>query len=140
MQKNLTLSKTEKGQSLVELAFGIVMLFILLAGIVDFGRGFFTYMALRDAAQEGALYGSVHPTEVDTIKARARDASKSTVTLSNADISVGYTGDPCAGNGILVSIAYDFPISMPFIGAIIGAQTFTLNASVTDTIILPACP
>jgi len=42
----------EKGQSLVEFAFGLVILMILISGIVDLGRAFFTYMALNDAAQE----------------------------------------------------------------------------------------
>lgn len=49
----------EQGQSLVELALSLVLLLTLLAGLVDFGRAFFTYVALRDAAQEGAAYASV---------------------------------------------------------------------------------
>ncbi len=40
----------------------MVILLFLVGGIVDLGRGFFTYMALRDAVQEGALYGSINPT------------------------------------------------------------------------------
>jgi len=36
-----------------------VLLLILLAGLVDFGRAFLTFVALRDAAQEGAAYASI---------------------------------------------------------------------------------
>jgi Flp pilus assembly protein TadG len=49
----------EQGQSLVELAMSLILLLTLLAGLVDFGRAFFTYIALRDAAQEGASYATV---------------------------------------------------------------------------------
>jgi Flp pilus assembly protein TadG len=44
----------EKGQSLTEFAVSVVILLILLAGTVDAGRAFFTFMSLRDG-QEGAL-------------------------------------------------------------------------------------
>ena len=34
---------------------------LLLVGAVSFGMAFFSYVAMRDAAQEGALYGSINP-------------------------------------------------------------------------------
>jgi hypothetical protein len=49
----------DSGQSLVELAFSLAFLLLLVAGVIDIGRAFFTYIALRDAAQEGAAYGSI---------------------------------------------------------------------------------
>ncbi len=52
---------SEKGQSLLELAVSLIILLILLAGVVDLGRIAFYYIAMRDAAQEGASYGSVFP-------------------------------------------------------------------------------
>lgn len=58
---DLTVSRSERGQSLMEFAFSVVIALILLAGIVDLSRAFFTQMALRDAAQEGAVYGSICP-------------------------------------------------------------------------------
>lgn len=50
--------KLERGQSLTELSITMTLVLILLAGVADIGRAFFTYITLRDAAQEGALYGS----------------------------------------------------------------------------------
>ena len=38
----------EQGQSLVEMAVALVMLLLLVGGIVDIGRAYFTYMAMRD--------------------------------------------------------------------------------------------
>ena len=47
---------------MVELALIITLLLWLLAGLLDFGRMIFTYLAMRDAAQEGAVYGAIEPT------------------------------------------------------------------------------
>jgi hypothetical protein len=33
----------------------------------------------------------------------------------------------------------DFPLTMPFMGAILGSQTLSLQASVTATILRPWC-
>jgi Flp pilus assembly protein TadG len=59
MKENKNINPREEGQSLVELAMSLILLLTLLAGLVDFGRAFFTYVALRDAAQEGASFASV---------------------------------------------------------------------------------
>ncbi|MGZ9165968.1 MAG: TadE/TadG family type IV pilus assembly protein, partial [Anaerolineales bacterium] len=64
--------KSERGQSLVELAFSILILIYLLAGAVEFGMAFFQFVQLRDAAQEGALYGSINPTDNPGIIARVQ--------------------------------------------------------------------
>ncbi len=51
----------ERGQSLVELAISLTVILLLLSGAVDFGMALFSFVQLRDAAQEGALYGSLNP-------------------------------------------------------------------------------
>ncbi len=53
--------KSERGQSLVELSISLVVLLYLLSGAVEFGLAFFQFVQLRDAAQEGALFGSMNP-------------------------------------------------------------------------------
>ena len=62
--------KNEKGQSLVELAISLTMILILLSGVVEFGIAFFQFIQLRDAVQEGALYGSIHPYDNAQIEVR----------------------------------------------------------------------
>ena len=67
--------KSERGQSLVEISISLVIILYLLSGAVEFGIAFFQFIQLRDAAQEGALYGSIHPSETNNIIARVRNAS-----------------------------------------------------------------
>ncbi|HEX6303515.1 MAG TPA: TadE family protein [Anaerolineales bacterium] len=133
-------SKKERGQSLMELAFSLMFLLVLLSGVVDLGRAFFTYMAMRDAAQEGALYGSIHPGDEIEIKNHVRYSSDMMQNLiSNDDITVDVP-TACNGNPITVELVYnDFPLTMPFIGTFIGSQTIAIRTSVIDTILTPPC-
>lgn len=131
----------ERGQSLVEFTFGAVILIILVVGIMDLGRALFTYMALHESAQEGALIGSVYPTDQTTIKNRVLETSDLVSDLITADdVTVEVLGSACTGNGIRVTVTYsNFPITTPFLGLFIGSQTITLSTSATDTILTPPC-
>jgi Flp pilus assembly protein TadG len=133
--------KNEKGQSLTELAISMTVILLLLGGLVDLGRAFFTYMAMRDSVQEGALYGSINPTLTQEIKNHVRNSSDMMQNmLSDDDISVQIIGTACTGNGIRVQATYpDFPLTMPFLGVVLGGQTIAIRAEVTDTILSPAC-
>jgi Flp pilus assembly protein TadG len=138
-----SLRQNERGQSLVELAMSLMAIMTLLAGAVDFSVAYFSFTAIQDAAQEGALYGSINPTDEDGIISRVRNASTNPVDLADedlVDVVVSLPGDACEGNEVTVTVSYDYPISMPFIGSIIGSQQIILNASVTDTILQPVCP
>jgi Flp pilus assembly protein TadG len=133
--------RTERGQSLVEMAMSLVILLLLVGGVVDLGRAFFTFMALRDSVQEGALYGSINPTLTQEIKNHVLNSSNMVPDMiASDDITVTIVGAACTGNGIRVTATYpDFPITMPFMGAALGSQTIPISATVTDTILSPAC-
>jgi Flp pilus assembly protein TadG len=150
MNKKKSLTKSERGQSMAELGIGMVILLILLAGIVDLGRAFYTYMALRDAAQEGAVYGSICPADTTEIVDRVRSASKQPVDLkdtSHVKVDCAYVENgaaiacdpnnvPEAGNQIKIQVSYDdFRISMPFLGTFLGTQSINLRAGISDTIL-----
>ena len=137
--------KSERGQSLVELAISIVILIYLLAGAVEFGLAFFQFVQLRDAAQEGALYGAINgsPAVTAPIEARVRNASTSPINLldtSKVTVTQTIIGSPCEGNGIEVRVSFNHQIFMPFIPQLIGSSTIPLTATVTDTILRPLCP
>jgi len=142
VQAQLNRPRSERGQSLTEMALSMVILLILLGGVVDLGRAFFTYMALRDSVQEGALYGSINPTLTQEIKNHVLDSSEMIPDLiTNDDITVELIGAACTGNSIRVMAVYpDFPVTMPLLGTILGRQTVSISASVIDTILSPACP
>lgn len=149
-------NKNEKGQSLVELAVSLVALLILLAGVVDLGRAAFYYIAMRDAAQEGASFGSIYPNQCYAIEDRVRaslvDQTDIQVTI-NIKLAEGETASwstvgcteatqqmACEGNVVEVSVKDpDFPITMPFLGSVLGRQSIVLDTTIQDTIIRPFC-
>ena len=148
--------KSERGQSLVELSISLVLLLILLSGAVEFGIAFFQFVQLQDAAQEGALYGSMNPADCGTIITRVKGASDSPVDLNGVGVTITVTiidhatdneygcadtaADPfnCEQNGVRVDVSYQHPIFMPFLSQVLGGSTtLPLHASVTDTILTP---
>ena len=149
----MKLIKSERGQSLVELGVSLLILLYLLSGAAEFGVLFFQFVQLRDAAQEGALYGSMNPpsnasdtTAIDKIETRAKYSSptRSPIDLIN-DTNVTITvavpdGKYCEGGSLEVTVSYPHRIFMPFIPQILRRTTIPLNATVTDTILSPVCP
>ncbi len=134
---------SNRGQSFVEIGVFLMVLMILLAGLLDLGRAFFTYIALRDAAQEGALYGSTNPTALTSIEDRVRNTSNTPVDLADTgdiQVSVSLHGPACLGSTIQVDVNYqDFPLAMPFLGTILDRQTIPIHATVSNTILRPTC-
>ena len=162
--------RLNRGQSLVELAISLTVMLLLLSGAVSFGMAFFSYVAMRDAAQEGALFGSfnpcldensngdcdvspLEPVNEPGIRTRVRASSQRPVDFSDPTVipdayitAVATNGQACEGsvsgvpNAVRVTVQYDYPIFMPFLGAIIGDDHIHLTAEVTDTILEPRCP
>ncbi|MCF6277179.1 MAG: pilus assembly protein [Anaerolineales bacterium] len=139
-------SKSEYGQSLVEVTVSLILILTLLAGAVDFGIALYSYVAIRDAAQEGALYASIDPTNISEIQERVFSSSSSPVDLRNKTtvavdvIPAGATA--CEGNGamIQVQVTYSYQLIMPILPGILGITEIPLSASVTGAILQPACP
>jgi hypothetical protein len=164
MTDNRRRREIEFGQSLVEFSISAILIILLLVAVADFGRAFFTYLSMRDAAQEGALYGSICPRHawiasshgINTIEGRVRYTGNLPGNLADnvivecdyrhdKDASGGYDNNeiwtcspditPLPGYGIQVRVIYpSFVITTPLLGSIIG-NTISLRAEVTDTIL-----
>lgn len=136
------------------MAITMTVVLLLLAGVVEVGRAFFILVSMRDAAQEGAIFGSIRPyidsngngrynpgepVNAGAIQARARELLLPTLrdgVAPDASIEVAVSGAPCSGNRIAVTVRYTYPTAMPFF----SGQTLPLRATVTNTILSPSCP
>lgn len=147
MKRKSSTPKNESGQSLVELTLSFTVIMILLAGAMDFSLALFQYMTILDAAQEGAVYGSINPGDVTGIEQRAIVAADDIVQLTDADITVAWSDSAgkCEGStsniphSMTVTITSAHTIMMPFISPLIGTDTINLTAAATNTILQPAC-
>jgi hypothetical protein len=152
--------KTEKGQSIVELAVSLFVLLILLAGIVDLGRVLIIQFVLRDAAEEGVVYGTSFPSnctqilsritsnidsqfvknfDASTIKIQIQSTSPANPAYSSAypTCSSSYSGITVQGGQRLwVAIPYTFRVTMPFLGSIVG-QTIPMQVTASGIILRP---
>ncbi len=140
-------SKSERAQSLVEFAVSLLLILTILTGAVEISLALFEYVTISNAAQEGALYGSIHPSDADAIKARVKDSASDGLALGDSEIkdpSIMGTG-PCektvsgVPNQIRITIVHPHRIVMPLAGTFLGQQ-INLTASATNTILQPVCP
>jgi len=140
--------KKEKGQSLVEFAVSFVVIIMILVAVADFGRALLTWLAMRDAAQEAAVYGSICPNNLPNIVDRARSSSSGPVVdLNSPDIDVVceyfVSGLPACGSvpavpgtSLRITVLYpNFQLTTPLLGSILGSQTIPIRATVMDTIL-----
>lgn len=165
MKKKNKFNQKEKGQSLVELAVSFMLVMLIFSGAVDFGRAYFALVALRDGAQEGVIYASVHPDKKWLVVQRVKTSSSNPIDMTTTVVTVQYGpgafasdgSDACAGftntgvdadgngvtdvvsNYVTVIVSYDFDFTMPFITAIIGSNTIPLTVRQTHTILSPGC-
>ncbi len=130
-----------RAQSLVELAISLMVIVLLLSGVIEFGIAFFQFVQMQDAAQEGALYGSINPTDEAGIRTRILAVVNEPfdLGLTAGNIAISDNGGRCGGYALTVTITYDHIVTMPLISTITGS-TIPLRAVVTDTILQPPCP
>jgi|YelNatPaOPRAMG01_1025707.scaffolds.fasta_scaffold215166_1 Flp pilus assembly protein TadG len=132
-------SSVRRGQSLVELALTLSVLIILLAGIIDFGVAYFSYVALRDAAEEGAVYGAMCPTDLAGIEERIRQSSSSPVNLADTTyVTVtiqSSRSNPQPGDVLQITVAYRYLTILPFL----AGNSILLRAQVTAVVLTSGC-
>lgn len=125
--------RKEKGQSLVEFVLILPVLLIILAGVLDLGRLYFAYVAVTDAAAEGAAYAAIYPDDSDGVKDRAQAASGGLVEIEENLVHVSPIVTP--GDPITVTVSYTFTLATPFISAMVPDGVLMLRAVATEAIL-----
>jgi Flp pilus assembly protein TadG len=138
-----------KGQALAEFALILPILFLLIAGIIEFGRGWNIKQAVTDAAREGARYTVVDdkgPAQnaapiIAKIKARLALANLATTdpptTISVTPVSKIKACDIPLSNasGAEMTVRVSTQYKMGWVGAILkwagGSNTITISSKAT---------
>jgi Flp pilus assembly protein TadG len=145
--------RNERGQSLIEFSLMMIFLVVLLMGVLDLARAYFTYLGLKDAAAEGAYFGSAFPQCIDAsvggacvgdhnIEERVRTTAVQggLIDWNDAEVDTTLPGTLEAGEVLTVSVEYTYQMLTPFVGTIANGQTLTLTARSAATIIrVPNC-
>lgn len=111
--------KSEKGQALVEMAFVIPILLMLVFGITEFGRIFGTQLILSNSAREGARFAAVGATDTEIITKIVNNVT----VLDNSKLFISITPDDTLrrrGESVKIKIQYPVEIYAPLISEITG--------------------
>jgi Flp pilus assembly protein TadG len=138
-------SRSEEGQSLVEFALTFLVFILLVFAVIDFGHLFFVEMAVQNAMQEAARYGSTgnhlpdpkNPGNylsrvtsiIDTLQNDAAGLQLSNVQVSSVNGGSGSGGGP--GDMLTVSATVNMPLLTPLIAQMFPKGQYTFNASIT---------
>jgi len=139
-KQSMRLRFSERGQSMVEMSLMMVILLTILSGVLDLGRGFFSFIAIQNSAGEGALYAAINPTcahkyeiglggvsctDPNNVDYRAKfespnglvDPQKMTVSIMYSNGTDAYSiSNITEGNSITVTVTYSFTMVGPFSG------------------------
>ena len=115
--------RDERGVAAVEFALISVVLFLIVFGIIEFGKTYSQYEVFINAAREGARKGAIRASQAD-IQSAVTNASTGYDLSQTPAINVngGPAGDPpcndqTVGQPIAVSWDQTFSISIPFLPA-----------------------
>jgi len=102
-------------QALVEFALLFPILLLLILGVMDLGRMFYTKMVLTNAAREGANYLAYFPGDanneyVDTFTAISDEAKSSNVEVIDTDVT--FSG--CCTRGLPVEVTITKIVDLVF--------------------------
>jgi Flp pilus assembly protein TadG len=131
--------RAERGAAITEFVLGAGVFFMIIFGIIEFGRLLYTHNALTDAARRGARYAVLNPSNAPCVRAVAvygeTNINPTTCAptgpplingLTTANITVTYNGadldnDPTTPN---------VPFNMNIGNVTVGVQNYIFNLSV----------
>lgn len=139
------MKRSERGANLVEFAIVLPLLVLILAGMVDVGRAFNSYMVIANAAREGARAASrLSCYSTDAAQRAVYKARIETAVLDEVAGSAVLPGDllpivispnpdtTCAQGSDEVRVTISYPYTT-ILGAITGIGDFTMSSATSMT-------
>ena len=131
------------GQTAVEFALIAPLLFLLVFGVMEYGRLFFTQIEVEDAVQEAGRYASTGASQTGMTRLASieavlqQDAAGINVPIQNIQISSltngswvsGSAGGP--GDTVAITVTMQMKLMTPLIGKYFSNGVYTFTASTT---------
>jgi Flp pilus assembly protein TadG len=144
-------SPGERGQSLVEFAFVLPIIVLVIVAFIEIGRAVFAWNTIANAARQGARVAAVNqlPDVTDCDESRPIEdpyephwsirgcaiAAAGALGISAANVTVSYAAppsttlacDPTLHVGCIaaITVTYDYNVSTPFVSWVI--RSFTMS-------------
>ena len=123
---NFSLSRSQRGQTLIEMVLLLPIIFLLCFGIFDFGRAVYFKSVLTNAAREGARYGSTDASSTGSI---TNAVNRHLYGINPADITVTILDTGPTTNLIQVTVSYNYTPVTPVIARVLGGSDDHLTLS-----------
>jgi Flp pilus assembly protein TadG len=112
------LRKSDAGQALVEFSLVLPIMLLMLFALVDFGRGFYSWLVVTNAVREGARVGAVQATEA-VIKTKVVETASGLDPTRLDPAAVTYDNAAhTRGSTVRVDVTYHFQYVTP-VGSIL---------------------
>lgn len=145
---------TDAGQAIVEVAFVLPLVLLLMLAAIDFGVAYQRYLELTSAARSAVRYGSLYPLNTDSTQSAdpanmkyqvKREANS--VPLGDPNIAIYYevygTSPPpsydasvggnsvyaVSGNFVRVTITYAYVPFTPYLRVLVPNGSFTITST-----------
>ena len=122
--------RPRRGATLVETALGLLLFLMLLVGLIELGRGVWTYTTLAHATRQGARFamarGTLNPATADQVREAVRTSA---VGLDRTLLTVTTTWESGLTRGGFVRVQVRYPFALVSGGLILSQSRLTLGAS-----------
>lgn len=121
--------RSERASALVEFTLVLPFLLLLVFGTVEIGRGFRTYLALNNAAREGARWLAAYPTDAAGARAIAAAEAGRVGACPDQPATITPVKNPYqAGDNVTVEVVCTYNL---LFGAVPGVPALTMRAQAT---------
>ncbi len=122
----------QRGQGMVEFALVLPVLILILMGTIDFGRLYYQYVSVNNAARVGAEYGMDYWRRSQSdVRQVVRAEASPHVNITDADITITASPSWTAGSDLTVEVRTTFSAFTPVISSFWGGGPLTLRGTVT---------
>jgi Flp pilus assembly protein TadG len=122
--------RSQRGQTMTELALVLPVLVLLLFGIIQFGVTFNQYITLTDAVRAGARKAAVSRHQPDPVAVTVDQVEAAATDLKAADLQITVESSWKAGAEVEVSASY--PYSIKLLGKTI--KSGRMNSTTTERV------
>jgi len=148
--------KNERGGSVAEFAVVALVFFMIIFGIIEFGRFLYTHNALTDASRRGARYAALHqenaPCVINVVIYGEGNINPNTCAptgpplingLTSTNVIVQYQGSSPNSYGMNIGTTtvriqnYSFHLSIPLLDRTITMPAYTTTLPAESAGIIP---
>ena len=153
----------QRGQSLVEFAFVLPIIVLVIVAFIEVGRAVFAWNTIANAARQGARVAAVNQLSVVTDCDESRPiedpyephwsirgcaiAAAGPLGITSANVTVSYTSppsttldcDPTLHVGCIaaITVTYDYSVSTPFLNWVIHSITMSQTSEMPIERVFP---